>query len=91
MKQLTQIALFTLALSGAWLVSESAEAQGGGARSSGGGGARVIQLDEIHIEGQVQRPNAFYILNRSSLGYEVLDLRTSFTREIVRSVGAEPF
>ena len=52
---------------------------------------RVIQLDEIVIEGQVQRPNAFYILNRSSLSYEVLDLRTSFTREIVRSVGGEPF
>ncbi len=84
MKQLTRLALFAAALSGAWLVSDAAEAQG---RS----GARVIQLDEIHIEGQVQRPNAFYILNRSSLGYEVLDLRTSFTREIVRSVGAEPF
>ena len=51
----------------------------------------MIQLDEIHIEGQVQRPNAFYILNRSSLGYEVLDLRTSFTRDILRRVGSEPF
>jgi len=88
MMHLTRLVLFVAALSGAWLLSGSAEAQG---RSSGGGGARVIQLDEIHIEGQVQRPNAFYILNRSSLGYEVLDLRTSFTREIVRSVGSEPF
>lgn len=89
MKHLAQTGLFVLALSGAWLaLGGSAEAQGGGGRS---GGARVIQLDEIHIEGQVQRPNAFYILNRSSLGYEVLDLRTSFTREIIRSVGTEPF
>ncbi len=52
---------------------------------------RVIQLDEIRIEGRVQKPNAFYILNRSNLGYEVLDLRTSFTREVVRSVQREPF
>lgn len=52
---------------------------------------RVIQLDEIRIEGRVQKPNAFYILNRSSIGYEVLDLRTSFTREILRSVQGEPF
>ena len=89
MMQLTRLVLFVACVSGAWLLSDSAEAQG--SRSSGGGGARVIQLDEIHIEGQVQRPNAFYILNRSSLGYEVLDLRTSFTREIVRSVGTEPF
>lgn len=52
---------------------------------------RVIQLDEIRIEGRVQKPNAFYILNRSNLGYEVLDLRTSFVREVIRSVQDEPF
>ncbi|MBW1907364.1 MAG: hypothetical protein JRJ24_19095 [Deltaproteobacteria bacterium] len=52
---------------------------------------RVIQLEEIVIEGRVQKPNAFYILNRSNLGYEVLELRTSFLREIVRSVQKEPF
>lgn len=51
----------------------------------------VIELEEIEIEGRVQKPNAFYILNRSNLGYEVLDLRTSFVREIVESVRHEPF
>jgi hypothetical protein len=52
---------------------------------------RVIQLEEIVIEGRVQKPNAFYILNRSNLGYEVLDLRTSFIREVVRTVQRDPF
>lgn len=52
---------------------------------------KVIQLEEIRIEGRVQKPNAFYILNRSQLGYEVMDLRTSFVRKIVRSVQKEPF
>jgi hypothetical protein len=52
---------------------------------------RVIQLEEIVIEGRVQKPNAFYILNRSNLGYEVLELRTSFLREVVKSVQKEPF
>ena len=52
---------------------------------------RVIQLDEIRIEGRVQKPNAFYILNRSNLGYEVLDLRTSFVREVIRTVQDQPF
>ena len=55
------------------------------------GEPRVIQLDEIHIEGRVQKPNAFYILNRSNLGYEVMDLRTSFVRDIIESVQDEPF
>ena len=52
---------------------------------------KVIQLEEIKIEGRVQKPNAFYILNRSNIGYEVLELRTSFLQDIVRSVRREPF
>jgi len=52
---------------------------------------RVIQLEEIVIEGRVQKPNAFYILNRSNLGYEVLELRTSFLRDVVKSVQEKPF
>lgn len=70
------------------LVAAPSEAS---AQSSEGRQPRVIQLDEIRIEGRVQKPNAFYILNRSNLGYEVLDLRTSFVREVIRSVNDEPF
>jgi hypothetical protein len=69
----------------------------GHALAQAGGGTtakrrpKVIQLEEITIEGRVQKPNAFYILNRSNLGYEVLDLRTSFLRDVVKSVQHEPF
>jgi hypothetical protein len=52
---------------------------------------KVIQLEEIKIEGRVQKPNAFYILNRSNIGYEVMELRTSFVSEVIRSVRREPF
>ena len=54
-------------------------------------GPRIIRLEEIVVEGRVQKPNAFYILERSSLGFEVLELRTSFVREVVRSVERQPF
>jgi hypothetical protein len=70
-------------------VTGSVEAQDKGA--AGKRKPKVIQLEEITIEGRVQKPNAFYILNRSNLGYEVLDLRTSFLRDVVRSVQNEPF
>ena len=76
------------------LVSLLALAAPAAAQDRGAAGKRkpkVIQLEEITIEGRVQKPNAFYILNRSNLGYEVLDLRTSFLRDVVRSVQAEPF
>jgi hypothetical protein len=66
--------------------TSSAQAQARGRRAP-----RVIQLEEIRIEGRVQKPNVFMLLNRSNLGYEVLDLRTSFLREVVRTVQREPF
>ena len=82
--------LFTLLLAlAACAVTSSVEAQDKGA--AGKRKPKVIQLEEITIEGRVQKPNAFYILNRSNLGYEVLDLRTSFLRDVVKSVQSEPF
>jgi hypothetical protein len=78
-------ALFVLAVTG------GVEAQARTAGAAGGRKPKVIQLEEITIEGRVQKPNAFYILNRSNLGYEVLDLRTSFLRDVVKSVQRDPF
>jgi hypothetical protein len=52
---------------------------------------KVIELEEIKIEGRVQKPNAFYILNRSSIGYEVMELRTTFVQEVVHAVRRDPF
>jgi hypothetical protein len=69
----------------AWL------APGARAQPKQGKAPRVIQLEEIKIEGRVQKPNAFYILNRSNIGYEIEDLRTSFVNEVVRAVRKEPF
>lgn len=79
--------IFSIAVLGASLFLFSGKADAQARRRA----PHVIQLDEIRIEGRVQKPNAFYILNRSNLGYEVMDLRTSFTREVVRSVQHDPF
>lgn len=84
MKRIVSVALLALVFVG--LSSTAAFAQEAKKRRP-----RVIQLEEIIIEGRVQKPNAFYILNRSNLGYEVLELRTSFVRKVVRSVQKEPF
>lgn len=84
---IASVTFFALAVSGLL-------AGGAGAQDKGAAGKRkpkVIQLEEITIEGRVQKPNAFYILNRSNLGYEVLDLRTSFLRDVVKSVQRDPF
>lgn len=88
MKQALTLVLVSGAVGVAAFFAAPSDAE---AQSSRGRAPRVIQLDEIRIEGRVQKPNAFYILNRSNLGYEVIDLRTSFLREVIRSVNDEPF
>ncbi|MGB5812259.1 MAG: hypothetical protein WBG86_17105 [Polyangiales bacterium] len=85
-KTTMSMVLSVLMLAASLWASSAALAQGKKKRQP-----KVIQLEEIVIEGRVQKPNAFYILNRSNLGYEVLELRTTFLRDVVRSVQEEPF
>jgi hypothetical protein len=54
-------------------------------------GRRVIRLDAIKVEGRIQKPQAFYILQRSNLNFEALDLKKSFIPKILDSVEQEPF
>ena len=55
------------------------------------GRPRVIQLEEITIEGKVQKPNAFYVLTRSNLAFDKRELKKSFIKEVIRAVNKKPF
>ncbi len=56
-------------------------------RGSGG----VIRLEETVIEGQVAKPNAFFINTRQALVYDSMEVRESFVKEIKKAVKAGPF
>ncbi len=51
---------------------------------------KVIRLDAITVEGRIQKPQAFYILQRSSLNFDKLDKSESFVPKVVKSVEKEP-
>jgi hypothetical protein len=51
----------------------------------------VINLDETVIEGRIQKPEAFYILQHANLSYEELDPKKSFIDDLLKSVDKEPF
>ena len=53
--------------------------------------AKVIRLGEFRIEGTIQKPQAFYILQRSNLNFEGLELKNSFVPKIIQSVDQPPF
>ncbi|MFH1437714.1 MAG: hypothetical protein ABIJ56_18550 [Pseudomonadota bacterium] len=50
-----------------------------------------VVLEEIVIEGRVQKPQAFYILQRSSFGYKIMEMEEDYTDEIIESVKDEVF
>lgn len=52
---------------------------------------KVIRIEETRIEGRIQKPQAFYILQRSNLNFEGLELKNSFVPKIIESVEKAPF
>lgn len=52
---------------------------------------KVIRLDAITVEGRIQKPQAFYILQRSTLNFEELNRVESFIPKVEKSVEKEPF
>jgi hypothetical protein len=52
---------------------------------------KVIRLDAITVEGRIQKPQAFYILQRSNLNFDELNRGESFLPKVVKSVEKEPF
>lgn len=52
---------------------------------------KVLKLDVITVEGRIQKPQAFYILQRSNLNFGEMEKTESFLPKIVQSVNHEPF
>ena len=52
---------------------------------------KVIRLEAITVEGRIQKPQAFYILQRSNLNFDELNRGESFLPKVVQSVEKEPF
>jgi hypothetical protein len=52
---------------------------------------KVIRLQEITVEGRIQKPQAFYILPRSNLDYKALEKPEHFLGKIKASVKKAPF
>ncbi len=76
------LALIALSISPA-----SALAEDKGKKKDGG----PTILDTMTIEGRVQKPQAFYILQRSNFGFDVMVLITEYADAIKGSVESDVF
>ena len=50
-----------------------------------------ITLDELVIEGNIQKPEAFFILPRAALNFDELQRRENLKSRIIDSVKKKPF
>ena len=58
----------------------------------GRGGKKIYRIEEeIRIEGKIQKPEAFYVLQKSSINYEWQSLKQEFLPKIVNSVKKATF
>lgn len=73
----------------------AAEEQGDASKvkvERGKGGKKVYRItEEIRIEGKIQKPEAFYVLQKSSINYDWQDLKQDFLPKILDSVTRAPF
>ncbi len=61
------------------------------AQNKKAGRGKVIEIGELRIEGILQKPEAFYILQRSELNFKGLEPKKSFIPLILKSVEKAPF
>ncbi|MHA7629022.1 hypothetical protein [Corallococcus sp. M7] len=53
--------------------------------------AKTIRLEAIQVEGRIQKPEAFYFLDRSKPSFDDLNRTESFVPKVVQSVQQDPF
>jgi hypothetical protein len=52
---------------------------------------KVIRLEALTVEGRIQKPQAFYILQRSQLNFDELNRPESFIPKVEKSVEKDAF
>jgi hypothetical protein len=58
----------------------------------GAGGRKVYKIEgAIVIEGKIQKPEAFYVLQKSNINYDWHELKQEFVPKILDSVTKAPF
>jgi len=104
MRRIIIVTLSALALA-VWLAPRGARAQAAAAPAAapanaapkvkvehGAGGKKIYRItDEIRIEGKIQKPEAFFFYQKSSINYDWQELKQDFIPKILDSVSRSPF
>ena len=86
-------ALCALASSAARAEGPPAEAKAPPRASASGAGKekKVLRLEEFTVEGRIQKPQAFFILQRGTITFDGGEKKVSFLPKIQKSCEKDPF
>jgi hypothetical protein len=93
------LALLTLAAGGAPVAAQEAAPPADQANAAPkvkvertASGKKIFRItDGIVVEGRIQKPNAFYVLQRSSMDYDWEGLKQDFLPKILQAASHHPF
>jgi len=52
---------------------------------------KILRLEEMKVEGRIQKPQAMFLMPRATLNYGDLDRSEPFLPKVTRAVEKEPF
>jgi hypothetical protein len=68
-----------------------AKAEAAAKGSSSGKQKKVLRLEEFTVEGRIQKPQAFFILQRGTIQFDGGEKKESFLPKIQKSCEKDPF
>ena len=82
-----------VALSGAVLTifASPARAQSAADKKKAPTPRKILRLEEMKVEGRIQKPQAMFLMPRANLNYGELDRTEPFLPKVKKAVEKEPF
>ena len=101
-RRLTSVVLWATLAPGAWALeppkpptttTTAADASGPKVKvERSASGQKIFRITEgIVVEGRIQKPNAFYVLQRSTMDYDWEQLKQDFLPKILQATSQTPF
>jgi hypothetical protein len=82
-----------VALSAAMLtiIASPARAQSAGGKKKQEAPRKILRLEEMKVEGRIQKPQAMFLMPRANLNYGELDRTEPLLPKVTRAVEKDPF
>jgi hypothetical protein len=84
---------FLVALSAAVLtiIASPARAQSAADKKKAATPRKILRLEEMKVEGRIQKPQAMFLMPRASMSYGDLDRAEPLLPKVTKAVEKEPF